>query len=87
MGRRVLNAAFAVHTALGPGLLESVYEACLAEELRLAGLRVERQVVVPVQYAIFGWKPATGWICWLRAAWWSRSNRSTPLRRSMRPRC
>jgi GxxExxY protein len=50
MGRRVLNAAFAVHTALGPGLLESVYEACLAEELRLAGLRVERQVVVPVQY-------------------------------------
>jgi GxxExxY protein len=50
LGRRVLNAAFAVHTALGPGLLESVYETCLAEELRLAGLRAERQVVVPVRY-------------------------------------
>ena len=50
IGRAVLDAAFAVHRALGPGLLESVYEACLAEELRLAGLRVERQVGVPVAY-------------------------------------
>jgi GxxExxY protein len=50
VGRAVLNAAFAVHTALGPGLLESVYEACLAEELQQAGLRVERQVGVPVAY-------------------------------------
>ena len=50
IGRAVLDAAFAVHRALGPGLLESVYEACLAEELRLAGLRVERQVGVPVVY-------------------------------------
>ena len=50
LGRRILNAAFAVHSALGPGLLESVYETCLAEELRLAGLRAERQVVIPVRY-------------------------------------
>ena len=50
LGRRVLNAAFVVHSALGPGLLESVYETCLAEELRLAGLRAERQVVIPVRY-------------------------------------
>ena len=50
VGRAVLDAAFKVHTALGPGLLESVYEACLAEELQQAGLRVDRQVGVPVAY-------------------------------------
>jgi GxxExxY protein len=49
-GRAVLDAAFAVHKVLGPGLLESVYEACLAEELRQAGLRVERQLGVPIAY-------------------------------------
>jgi GxxExxY protein len=50
VGRSMLNAAFAVHKALGPGLLESVYETCLAEELRQCGLRVERQVSVPITY-------------------------------------
>lgn len=45
-----MDAAFTVHRALGPGLLESVYETCLAEELRLAGLQVERQTAVPVTY-------------------------------------
>ena len=50
VGRAVVDAAFTVHRALGPGLLESVYEACLAEELRQAGLTVERQVGVPVAY-------------------------------------
>lgn len=50
VGRSVLDAAFAVHRVLGPGLLEAAYEACLAEELRRAGLRVERQVGVPVAY-------------------------------------
>lgn len=50
VGRAVLDAAFKVHSALGPGLLESVYETCLAEELRRAGLKVERQVGVPVAY-------------------------------------
>jgi len=50
VGRRTLNAAFAVHRALGPGLLESVYEACLAQELDKAGLRYQRQVGVPVTY-------------------------------------
>jgi GxxExxY protein len=39
-----------VHSALGPGLLESAYEACLAHELRKAGLRVETQVALPVVY-------------------------------------
>jgi GxxExxY protein len=44
VGRAVMDAAFTVHRTLGPGLLESVYEACLAEELERAGLNVERQV-------------------------------------------
>lgn len=50
IGRWTLNAAFAVHRALGPGLLESVYEACLGQELGKAGLRWQRQVGAPVTY-------------------------------------
>ncbi|HST92858.1 MAG TPA: GxxExxY protein [Brevundimonas sp.] len=50
IGTSVMEAAFAVHRVLGPGLLESVYEACLAEDLRAAGLRVDRQVGVPLAY-------------------------------------
>ena len=46
----VLTAAMKVHTTLGPGLLESVYEACLAFELRAQGLSVETQVALPVVY-------------------------------------
>ena len=42
--------AMEVHSALGPGLLESAYEACLAHELRKAGLKVESQVGLPVVY-------------------------------------
>ncbi len=47
---RILAAALQVHTTLGPGLLESVYEACLADEIRKRGLRAERQKIVPVEY-------------------------------------
>lgn len=46
----VIGAAIAVHAAMGPGLLESVYELGLAYELRKRGLKVERQVAVPVRY-------------------------------------
>ncbi|MCX6982628.1 MAG: GxxExxY protein [Verrucomicrobia bacterium] len=46
----VVNAAFTVHTKLGPGLLESVYEIVLAHELRKQGVRVERQVAIPILY-------------------------------------
>ena len=46
----VIGAAIEVHRVLGPGLLESVYEACLARELEAVGLSVERQVPVPVVY-------------------------------------
>lgn len=46
----VVDSAFKVHKALGPGLLESVYEVCLLHELRLRGLRVESQRPVPILY-------------------------------------
>jgi GxxExxY protein len=46
----VVNAAMKVHSALGPGLLESVYERCLTHELRKLGLAVQNQVWLPVVY-------------------------------------
>ena len=48
--REIIGAAIAVHRALGPGLLESAYEACLAYELTQRGLRVEQQKPLPVVY-------------------------------------
>jgi GxxExxY protein len=45
-----VDAAVKVHSALGPGLLESVYEAVLAKELERRGLSVARQVAVPIEY-------------------------------------
>jgi GxxExxY protein len=50
VGRAVLDAAFKVHTALGPGLLESVYETCTAFELKQSGLCAQTQVALPVTY-------------------------------------
>ena len=49
-GKAVLDAAYKVHTKLGPGLLESVYEAALARELKKNGHSVERQKPIPVYY-------------------------------------
>jgi GxxExxY protein len=46
----VIGAAIDVHKALGPGLLESAYEACLAYELRQRGLKVEQQKELPLKY-------------------------------------
>lgn len=50
IARAIVDCAFRVHTRLGPGLLESVYEACLAYELRKRGFRVKRQLVLPIAY-------------------------------------
>ncbi len=47
---RVIGAAMKVHTALGPGLLESAYEACLAYEMTQQGMTVERQKRLPIVY-------------------------------------
>jgi GxxExxY protein len=46
----VIGAAMAVHRELGPGLLESIYEACMSHELKQRGLSIERQVEVPIIY-------------------------------------
>jgi len=48
--KKVLDCSFTVHTALGPGLLESAYEQCLAYEMREAGLIVEHQKALPLSY-------------------------------------
>jgi GxxExxY protein len=47
---KIIGAAIKVHRRLGPGLLESAYEACLAYELEQLGLRVQRQKAVPLVY-------------------------------------
>ncbi len=47
---KIIGAAIEVHRILGPGLLESAYEACLVFELRERGLKVERQVDLPLCY-------------------------------------
>jgi GxxExxY protein len=49
-GAKLLDAAFEVHRQLGPGLLESVYEACVCHELTSNGVRFQRQVALPIQY-------------------------------------
>lgn len=46
----IVDAAFKVHTTLGPGLLESAYETVMVHELRSRGLRVQRQRAIPVVY-------------------------------------
>ncbi len=48
--KRILDCAFTVHSALGPGLLESSYEECLFYELRQTGLKVEKQKALPLVY-------------------------------------
>ncbi len=48
--KKTLDCSFKVHTELGPGLLESSYEACLAYELKKAGLKVEVQKPLPLIY-------------------------------------
>jgi GxxExxY protein len=48
--RQIIGAAIEVHRAVGPGLLESAYQACLAYEVRQRGLKAEEQVPLPVLY-------------------------------------
>ena len=47
IGKKIVHAAYLVHKALGPGLLEKVYEICLCHELRKMGLNAERQIDIP----------------------------------------
>ena len=50
LAKTVVDAAYKVHTTLGPGLLESVYETCLGHELRTRGAVVKSQVSIPIVY-------------------------------------
>ena len=50
MATVAVDAAFAVHTELGPGLLETAYEGCFACELELRGIKYQRQLPVPLNY-------------------------------------
>lgn len=50
LSKIVVDSAFKVHTALGPGLLESVYEKCMLHELRTRNIKCEEQVDVPIIY-------------------------------------
>lgn len=50
IGSTILECAIEVHKTLGPGLLESIYEECLCEELRNKGLKVQNQVYLPLYY-------------------------------------
>ena len=50
IGKAIVEAAFKIHKALGPGLLEKIYEACMAHELRKAGFDVKRQIDIPIVY-------------------------------------
>ena len=50
VAKEVVDAAYKVHSALGPGLLENVYEICMVHDLTRRGLRVERQVALPIVF-------------------------------------
>ncbi len=50
VAREIVDAAYKVHYKLGPGLLEQIYETCLIKELSKKGLKVAKQVPIPVMY-------------------------------------
>lgn len=50
IGKTIVHSAFKVHKSLGPGLLEKVYEVCLAHEIMKAGMDVKKQVNIPIKY-------------------------------------
>ncbi|MBL9120751.1 MAG: GxxExxY protein [Phycisphaerae bacterium] len=54
----IIGAAIEVHRVLGPGLLESAYEACLCQELSLRNIRCDRQIELPIQYKGIEIRPA-----------------------------
>jgi GxxExxY protein len=50
VGKVVVNSAYKIHKELGPGLLEKVYEVCLAHEIKKEGIPVVRQLEIPITY-------------------------------------
>jgi hypothetical protein len=59
---KIIGAAIEFHRELGPGLLEAMYEDCLADELGRRGIGVQRQVSTPVVYKAANWGHVIGWI-------------------------
>ena len=67
LSSKVIEAAIEVHSELGPGLLESVYNTCVLMELREMNLDVKSEVPLPVFIGKRKLpKMASGWTCWLR---------------------
>ena len=58
ISREVVDVAYKIHTAYGPGLLESVYETIMRHELKKRGLRVVRQQAIPLFMKTFEWSLA-----------------------------
>jgi GxxExxY protein len=50
IGKTIVDAAFRVHSELGPGLLESIYETCLGHEIAKRGLKLRKQATLPIAY-------------------------------------
>ncbi len=50
IGKKIVHAAFLVHSKLGPGLLEKIYEVCFCHELKKMGLKTVRQLDIPIVY-------------------------------------
>ena len=50
IGKEIVDSAYRVHKELGPGLLESVYEECMVYDLQRKGLKVARQVALPIEF-------------------------------------
>ena len=62
----IIGCAIKVHSALGPGLLESAYQQCLFYELKKSGLKVEKEKALPVIYKRSNWNVVIGWIYLLK---------------------
>ena len=69
----VIGAAIEVHRLVGPGLLESAYEECLAHELKLQGLKIVRSCRSRSSTRGWPWDARIVSICWSRTWSWSRS--------------
>ena len=63
---KVIAAALRIHSAIGPGVLESVYQTCLQHELRKAGLAARSEVMLQFYTMVFGWILDTGLISSLK---------------------
>jgi GxxExxY protein len=50
LARQIVDSSFAVHSVLGPGLLESVYQQCLVCELRSRKINIQQQIALPIRY-------------------------------------